>query len=55
MGRYSQSGSMDVWASGPPGLRAVKDGVWVDIVRVAPWVFGPLGLLENGLQRVGYG
>ena len=46
MHRYNQNGSMDVWVSGPPGLRAVKDGVWVDIVRVAPWVFGPLGLPE---------
>ena len=53
MGRYSQSGSMGVWASGPPGIRAVENGLWAVIVTVDPRVFGPLGLLENGLQRVG--
>ena len=55
MGRYSQSGSMGVWASGPPGIRAVENGLWAVIVTVDPRVFGPLGLLENGLRRVGCG
>ena len=46
MGRYSQSGSMDVWASGPPGLRAVKDGVWVGYSQsdsMGVWASGPPG------------
>ena len=32
----------------------VDDWLLADIVRVAPWVFGPLGLLENELRRLRY-
>ena len=44
MGRYGESGSMGVWASGPPGEWAVEGGVCIDIIRMAPWMFGSLGL-----------
>ena len=54
-GRYDESGSKGVWASGPPGKLVVEGGVQVDMMRVAPRVFGPLGLLENELRRLGYG